>query len=188
MRIALRTPSAAAPRRRRAHDDSGSYVRDDEHAGSRLSDRLREVLERDRALRESAPRLDDLTVSEPPAVDALRDQVSAEIAAWIEAELGPLGPDGAPGESVQDPEPPVPDVEQEDELESEVTNPACTEPIRTVTMARLLALQGYAPRALSIYMELLRHSPNDESLARESAALRARILADQEPLAQVSSR
>lgn len=46
------------------------------------------------------------------------------------------------------------------------------EPIRTRTMARLLAEQGYAKRALAIYDELLQRSPEDASLREAIAKLR----------------
>ncbi len=45
------------------------------------------------------------------------------------------------------------------------------EPIRTLTMARLLAMQGYKPRALAVYRELLARSPDDAALRAEYEAL-----------------
>lgn len=42
------------------------------------------------------------------------------------------------------------------------------EPIRTRTMARLLSKQGHHARALTIYDELTRASPDDAELAREA--------------------
>jgi hypothetical protein len=48
------------------------------------------------------------------------------------------------------------------------------EPIRTRTMARLLAAQGYRQRALAIYEELLAQAGADDGLRQEAAALRAR--------------
>lgn len=47
------------------------------------------------------------------------------------------------------------------------------DPIRTRTMARLLALQGYRERAISIYGELLARNPEDRTLAEELARLSA---------------
>jgi len=227
MRVALQTTSMdSAPRRKRTRDRSGSYRRDEDEGHSaalRLGDRLREVLERDRALCESAPSFDDLTVREPPALHDVRDHVAAEIAAWIEAELGPREsvevfaatgaeasaaatylvedvrddevasvpdePSGEPASSEPasgEPASSAPSHDLEDDLEAAETHPAvCTEPIRTVTMARLLASQGYAPRALTIYAALLRQTPDDAALASEAAALRARVSGDE---AQLSSR
>jgi hypothetical protein len=46
------------------------------------------------------------------------------------------------------------------------------EPIRTRTMARLLAAQGYRMRALAIYDELLAGSPEDAALRDEAEAVR----------------
>lgn len=50
--------------------------------------------------------------------------------------------------------------------------PAGSDPIRTLTMARLLAVQGYRKRALSIYDELLARDANDPSLRAEADRLR----------------
>jgi hypothetical protein len=47
------------------------------------------------------------------------------------------------------------------------------EPIRTLTMARLLASQGHLRRALSIYDELLVKTPDDLALISEVESLRA---------------
>jgi hypothetical protein len=48
----------------------------------------------------------------------------------------------------------------------------CDEPIRTRSMARLLASQGHHQRALSIYAVLLRANGSDAALQAEAAALR----------------
>ncbi|MEY4582265.1 MAG: hypothetical protein RL701_6968 [Pseudomonadota bacterium] len=47
------------------------------------------------------------------------------------------------------------------------------DPIRTLTMARLLAVQGYRKRALSIYDELLARDPHDPALRAEADRLRS---------------
>jgi hypothetical protein len=49
------------------------------------------------------------------------------------------------------------------------------EPIRTRSMARLLASQGHHNRALAIYEELLRSNAVDAVLREEADALRARV-------------
>ncbi|MEY4512796.1 MAG: hypothetical protein RLZZ450_4918 [Pseudomonadota bacterium] len=49
----------------------------------------------------------------------------------------------------------------------------CKEPIRTRTMAKLLATQGHRERALSIYDHLLQKAVGDDSLRAEADALRA---------------
>ena len=46
------------------------------------------------------------------------------------------------------------------------------EPIRTRTMAKLLASQGHRERALSIYEDLLRKDASDQTLLAEAEALR----------------
>jgi hypothetical protein len=46
------------------------------------------------------------------------------------------------------------------------------DPIRTLTMARLLAVQGYRKRALSIYDELLARDASDTNLRTEADRLR----------------
>jgi hypothetical protein len=46
------------------------------------------------------------------------------------------------------------------------------EPIRTRTMARLLASHGYHDRALAIYEHLLAEQPDDEALRAEAATAR----------------
>jgi hypothetical protein len=51
--------------------------------------------------------------------------------------------------------------------------PAETSPIRTRTLARLLAAQGYTARALAVYDALLAENPADTVLADEAASLRA---------------
>jgi hypothetical protein len=48
-----------------------------------------------------------------------------------------------------------------------------TSPIRTRTLARLLAAQGYTARALAVYDALLAENPADTALADEAASLRA---------------
>jgi hypothetical protein len=47
------------------------------------------------------------------------------------------------------------------------------EPIRTRTMARLLAAQGYRARALAIYQALLAENPSDTELHAERERLQA---------------
>lgn len=47
------------------------------------------------------------------------------------------------------------------------------EPIRTLTMARLLAMQGYKSRALVVYRELIERAPGDQALRTEYEKLSA---------------
>lgn len=95
------------------------------------ADRLREVLDRDRAL------------------------IAAEPAKVVDAAPPAPPPPSAPAPS----EPGPSDLEQE--------------PIRTRTMARLLAAQGYRARALTIYEALLREDQTDADLRAEAERLRS---------------
>ncbi|MDB4991490.1 MAG: hypothetical protein JWN04_6668 [Myxococcaceae bacterium] len=61
-------------------------------------------------------------------------------------------------------------LEADAEAEAELSK---QEPIRTRTMARLLASHGYTVRALSIYDYLIARDPSDVSLRVEAASLRA---------------
>jgi hypothetical protein len=93
-------------------------------------ERMREVLERDRALASASASARQPTVS--PVAPPVPAAVTVEPAA-----------------------PPV-----------------CDEPIRTRSMAKLLAAQGHAQRALAIYAYLLAQNGNDPALQAEAAALR----------------
>jgi hypothetical protein len=64
---------------------------------------------------------------------------------------------------------PAPELPPSERAQASVPN----EPIRTRTMARLLAAQGYRARALAIYEELIQRNPSDRELADEAAPLRA---------------
>jgi hypothetical protein len=100
----------------------------------RQVERMREVLERDRALASAA-------LPEPaPAPD----------------------PGAAPAAAVEGSAAPATKPEM----------PRCDEPIRTRSMARLLAAQGYPERALTIYAYLLAKDGTDPTLHAEAAALR----------------
>lgn len=140
-----------------------------EPASEAHSDRLREVLGRDRALavgvraHARTPALGSrgqppaLTVVGPPAVQLVTPPVTAEAGA-------PAAPSSPPAE-------PAPTASAaSDERPQRVQH----EPIRTRTMARLLAAQGYRQRALAIYEELLSQPGADAALRAEAEALRAR--------------
>jgi hypothetical protein len=95
-------------------------------------ERMREVLERDRALASaSAP-----APAPQPSVSAAAPPVAAPVT-------------------------------------SEPAPPMCDEPIRTRSMAKLLAAQGHADRALAIYTYLLARDGDDPALQAEVASLRA---------------
>ncbi|MFW5926342.1 MAG: hypothetical protein ACOCV4_09270, partial [Myxococcota bacterium] len=59
--------------------------------------------------------------------------------------------------------------------------PAEEEPIRTKTLARLLAQQGHRRRALAMYQALREAHPEDASLAEEMVALQGEADADEAP-------
>lgn len=56
------------------------------------------------------------------------------------------------------------------EISESATQKFRAEPIRTRSMAQLLATHGYTDRAHAIYQELLERLPSDESLRREAEA------------------
>jgi hypothetical protein len=98
--------------------------------GAHQLDRLREVLERDRAL----------------ATAGLPQPAPRPLPARVEL---PVPPSAAAPAAI-----------------------ACDEPIRTRSMAKLLAAQGHPERALSIYAYLLAHDPGNAVVQAEYAALR----------------
>lgn len=67
---------------------------------------------------------------------------------------------------------PEPEAEAPQMPQPPAREPVSTEPIRTRSMARLLAAQGHRERALEVYEDLLREQPGDASLRHEAAALR----------------
>jgi hypothetical protein len=67
------------------------------------------------------------------------------------------------------PPPPPPPVQ----LTAIVEGVQCDEPIRTRSMAKLLAAQGHPDRALAILRYLLARSPDDAALQAEISALQA---------------
>lgn len=100
-------------------------------------------------------------------------EVSVEAAAEAEVITAAASQDSAHARPQWPvPPPPVP--------EAPVTRAFTEEPIRTHSMARLLAGQGHRDRALAIYEELLAQQSNDGELKREMQELRAQ--AKGEPL------
>ncbi|HEY6881806.1 MAG TPA: hypothetical protein VI299_27450 [Polyangiales bacterium] len=224
----------------------------------RLQERLKDVLERDRALTAASPALDDLAddtrptqqdlratafAEEPPQTGTRRSDRGAselalsQIASWIEEEIGELQEEQGPlslevpldaeevaeidavlaapplaslepsqeraayeGEALEpavlepsalEPMPEATDVPVRKAKAARAASPRATvkakvsepveaeveeqeprgEPIKTRTMARLLAMQGYKPRAIAVYRELLKRSPDDPVLLAELEAL-----------------
>jgi hypothetical protein len=100
------------------------------------TERLREILDRDRAL----------VMAGPPRHSERSEQAPAPAEAAV----------------------PTPAT-----LPTAAALPACDEPIRTRTMARLLAAQGHRARALSIYEDLIARGDADPGLRAEAALLRS---------------
>lgn len=112
--------------------------------------RLREVVERDRAL--AAANLDQVArEAELPALPP-----AVPLPAALAPLPAPLAPLVASASAVAAPSP-----------------APCDEPIRTRTMAKLLALQGHRQRALSIYDYLLAQGSADQGLRAEAERLRS---------------
>ena len=108
--------------------------------------RLREVIERDRALIASSPLAEEAAPAPAAVTTAPELDVSLELDVPFVASAAAVAP---------------PAVQ------------ICDEPIRTRTMAKLLGGQGPRARALSIYDHLLAKSPLDEALRAEAESLRA---------------
>lgn len=145
----------------------------------KATNRLREVLDRDRALIAANPELTEPTrdaalarsePASPPRTEAVEPQPDV-LATPSEPAHAPSAtrleepPKAAPG---LPPPPPA--------LLEKPAPPACNEPIRTRTMARLLASQGHPQRALSIYEFLLTKPGADDALRAEADALRQVIV------------
>jgi hypothetical protein len=115
--------------------------------------RMREVIERDRALVAASPeRSVALT-----AVEAVVSAPPSEVPLVDPSDAVPAAPAPAPASAAERCE----------------AVPEGGEPIRTRTMAKLLARQGYRLRALAIYEHLLARTPDDAALRAEADQLRA---------------
>jgi hypothetical protein len=169
-----------------------------EPAAAAHSDRLRDVLGRDRALavgaraHARAPALGSR--HQPPALTVVGTPVEPSTPTATADPSAPAAPSGPPAATADPgapaapsdppaaaadfggpaaPSAPAPESAASaasDERPQRVQH----EPIRTRTMARLLATQGYRQRALAIYDELLAQVGADDSLRAEAEALRAR--------------
>ncbi|MDB4990077.1 MAG: hypothetical protein JWN04_5255 [Myxococcaceae bacterium] len=124
--------------------------------------RLREVIERDRALFEANhPAL----TAEPTQIEPTQiEQAQVEQAQVEQAQVEPVERAAQPKLT--------PFVASATAI-APSTPLQCEEPIRTRTMAKLLGLQGHRLRALSIYDYLLAKNAGDDALRAEAEALRA---------------
>jgi hypothetical protein len=113
----------------------------------------------------------------PTAAERTKDEILDDLAPPQPARVSPATPlspepgtatsSRAPSTTFASPaESPPPPAAGEDEDERD------EEPIRTRSMARLLALQGHRARALKIYDALLAANGSDETLRAEADALR----------------
>lgn len=126
-------------------------------------ERLRDIIGRDRALLAQAGDASKLSeaaralLQDPARGDdaELSPSLLGEIERWIEEQIAD-----------------VPESSDPVSLAGgvDVSQPA-RDVIRTLTMARLLARQGYRERALSIYTDLIAQAPGDASLRAEAEAL-----------------
>jgi hypothetical protein len=116
---------------------------------SRSTERTREVLERDRALASSGA----------TALAPIR------VAAPIRTSATAPGPEPTPARA------PVPAHMPAPTPSPAPTDVECDEPIRTRSMAKLLAAQGHPARALAIYRYLLAQSEGDAALEAEIVRL-----------------
>jgi hypothetical protein len=128
----------------------------------RQADRMREMIERDRALANAArvERASRPASPAPASAPTPAPAASTEERAGAAAEPPAPAPTPAPASPVATPPAAV----------------VCNEPIRTRSMAKLLASQGYAERALTIYAFLIARDGSDTSLETEAAAVREAAL------------
>jgi hypothetical protein len=134
------------------------------------------------------------TRAAPEPADEPAGQRLSQIASWIEEEIGESTEDTGPltldaplddDEAAEldavlaahdlvavepiEPAPMKANVSAGPAPREEASGPG--ETFNTLTMARLLATQGYKPRALAIYRELLKRTPDDAQLRAELEAL-----------------
>lgn len=131
--------------------------------------RLREVLDRDRALVAAGAPMP--ASAQAPALTLVPEPVAAP------PEAAPAGAFATPDYVMPEPLPPT----REEPVHAAAparpssrasAKSAAGEPIRTRTMARLLAAQGHPERALAIYEALMADDP-DPSLRAEAERLRS---------------
>jgi hypothetical protein len=123
---------------------------------------------------------DAVVASVIPAADAARMScvgattsfpVEPVVSAVCTVGPAPAAPAPAPAPVFTPPRPVAPAAAPAPAPAAEAAAPA-QDPIRTRGMAKLLALQGYKDRALSIYDELLAAEPNNAELRAEADRLR----------------
>jgi hypothetical protein len=140
----------------------------------RQVDRMREMIERDRALANAArvERASRPASPAPPPIPA--PAASTNERASRAPEPAAPAPNCAPAAPAKPAASSPPAV-------------VCNEPIRTRSMAKLLASQGYAERALTIYAYLIAQNGSDPSLQAEAAAVREAQLRDANEPASAAS-
>jgi hypothetical protein len=127
--------------------------------GAENTERLRDVVARDRALAAASP--GGRAKPERSAASGSTAQESGVDASQAGSAPVVQEPVSTP-EAASAPAPPPRAAEW---------TPVGGEPIRTRTMARLLAAQGYRERALALYAELLLRDPEDAGLREEAERL-----------------
>lgn len=118
------------------------------------------------------PPTQEVRAATPAAAPTAEPAPKAAAPAATFAESGPSRPSErpsvAPRGAFSTPPPPAPPRPSSEPA----TRTFIEEPIRTRSMARLLAAQGHRERALAIYEELLAQNSEDAALRRETDALR----------------
>jgi hypothetical protein len=143
--------------------------------------RMRELLQRDRAMLAGNDDWDDDVVAPAPPVKAQRPMAAQPAAVAVVAS--PVTPVKAQQPMAAEPmvvavvaSPVIRVSEPPAAVEAKKAAPAEAgdenAPIRTRTMARLFALQGHKDKALSIYDELIKRDPWDNGLIEEAERLR----------------
>jgi hypothetical protein len=144
--------------------------------GSANAERLRDVVQRDRALFAANPRpkrertqAQDAPATVPAVTNAATEDPDAALS--DDVDLDTRHATTVADAERTDPAASTADTDKRSAPRKESGRPK-REPIRTRTMARLLAAQGHKGRALSIYDELIAADASDATLIQEAASLR----------------
>ena len=110
--------------------------------------------------------------AEPATVTAESPESSEPHASFAPMSMTPQTGEAARRPTTQPPPPPPVQAQPAPAPRAATTRTFEEEPIRTRSMAQLLAAQGHRERALAIYEELIAQDSTDKTLEREAAALR----------------
>lgn len=135
-------------------------------------DRMREVLERDRAMVEANPP-EAPRAPAPPFEVELTPIDARSLPSNAEVTNATLATPVTPADAEPAPERVVPEAAPSPSSPAPRKRAHCNEPIRTRTMAKLLLSQGHPQRALSIYEALIADGASDPVLLAEAEELRS---------------